>query len=37
MGLVDSSAAESSPLIGISGELLGMIEGDMFADTVIVK
>ncbi len=33
-GLVDSSARESSPSVGISGGLLGMA---MFDDTVIVK
>ncbi len=36
-GLVVSSAGVSSRLVGISGGLLGMIGGDMFADTVIVK
>ncbi|SRR6266702_579238 len=36
-GLVASSARVSSPLVGISGGLLEMIGGGMFADTVIVK
>jgi len=36
-GLVDSSAGESSPLVGISGGLLGKIGEAMFDDTVIVK
>ncbi len=35
-GLVDSSAEESSPLVGISGGLLGKIGEAMFDDTVIV-
>ncbi len=36
-GLVASSAGVSSPLVGISGGLMGTIGGGMFADTVIVK
>ncbi len=36
-GLVVSPAGVSSPLVGISGLLMGMIGGGMFADTVIVK
>jgi len=32
-----SSAGVSSPFFGISGGLLGLIGGGMFADTVIVK
>ncbi len=36
-GLVASSAGVSSPLVGISGGLLGMIGEGTFADTVIVK
>jgi len=36
-GLVVCSAGLSSPLVGISGELLGKIGEGMLADTVIVK
>ncbi len=36
-GLVASSAGVSSPLVGISGGLLGTIGDGVFADTVIVK
>ncbi len=36
-GLVASSAGVLSPLVGISGGLLGIIVRGMFADTVIVK
>ena len=36
-GLVVSSAVVSSPLVGISGGLLGMTGEGTFADTVIVK
>ncbi len=36
-GLVDSSAGESSPLIGLSEGLLGKIGETMVDDTVIVK
>ncbi len=36
-GLVDSSAGESSSLVGTSGRLLEIIGGGIFADTVIVK
>ena len=35
--LVDPSAGEPSPLVGISGGLLGKIGEAMFDDTVIVK
>ncbi len=36
-GSVVSSTGVSSPLVGISGGLLGKIGEDMFTDTVIVK
>ena len=36
-GLVDSSAGESSPLVGISEGLLGKIGEATLGDTVIVK
>ncbi len=36
-GLVDFSAGEPSPLVGISGGLLGKLGEAMFDDTVIVK
>ncbi len=36
-GLVDSSAGEPSPLVGISEGLLGMIGEAIFDDTAIVK
>ncbi len=35
--LVAFSAGVSSPWVGISGGLLGIIGGSMFADTVIIK